>query len=531
MRKRLQIFLVFVVTLAVAVSWWLLPERYELVVRGGTVVDGTGAAPHRGSVCVRAQRIVPCAMVRRLAGLDELNARGKIVAPGFIDVHTHIERAFPTAPGRKIAAWNFINQGVTSVITGNCGTSVLDLAAVAKRIDGGIQVNVASFVGHNSLRTQVLGRAAGRRATLAEVDSMQRLVRRAMRDGALGASLGLGYFSGSFADRAEIIALGKAAARDSGMLNFHIRDEGVDGVDALNEALEEIKRAKVRGHISHFKAAGRSQWGTVKTRLKLLASTPGIGVDVYPYEASSTDLSPIMPKWALALTPGELKRTLKDPKRRATLRDDMRDILRRTGWKDYAFVQVASFWPQRDYDGRFIPEIAQSRSDGADVSGAEQADLLVSMLERGGAQLIYHEMSAADVDSVVLWTQTSIGSDAAIRTAEMDARPHPRGMGTFPKIFARYVRTGLMTLPEAVHRMTGLPAREFRLRDRGTLLTGNWADIVVFDLETVQDVATYEDPLVPPDGIIHVVVNGVAVIKDASETKRYPGRFLRRGRS
>jgi N-acyl-D-aspartate/D-glutamate deacylase len=209
----------------------------------------------------------------------------------------------------------------------------------------------------------------------------------------------------------------------------------------------------------------------------------------------------------------------------------MGDILRRAGWNDYSFIQVASFWPQREYDGRFIPEIAETLTGNGASTLEEQQDLLVGMLARGGAQLIYHEMSVADVDSVFRWAQTSIGSDAAIRTADMDARPHPRGMGTFPRILARYVRTNVVTLPEAVHRMTGLPAKEFGLRGRGTLTPGSWADVVVFDLESVQDRATYEDPLVTPVGIADVLVNGVPVIKDGKEVKRYPGRFLRRGQS
>ncbi len=527
---RLRLWIVGILAAAAIAAWYLMPARYDLVAQGGTIVDGTGAAPRDGAVCVVAERIVNCSRIRRLVGRKALNATGMIVAPGFIDVHTHVERALPVGRSGKVAAWNFIEQGVTSIVTGNCGTSVVDLMAAAKKIDGNIQVNVASLIGHNSLRSAVMGRDAARAATKAEIDSMRKLVRRAMKAGALGVSVGLGYFPGSYAERSEVVALGRLAAADSGLLNFHIRDEGVDGVVALKEALGDIKRAKVRGHISHFKAAGRSQWRSIEKRLRLLDSDGEIGIDVYPYEASSTDLSPLLPQWALALTPEQLRRRLANPKARIALREEMTVKLERAGWIDYGFVQVASFWTQRDYDGRYVPEIAASRSARNRASLADQQELLISMAERGGVQLIYHEMSPDDVDAAVYWPRASVGSDAGIRTPVMDARPHPRGMGTFPKFIARYVRDGELPLAEAVRRMTGLPAEEFRLPDRGTLRPGAWADIVVFDLESIADKATYEDPLAPPVGIRHVVVNGEPVIEDGLETKRYPGRFIPRAK-
>jgi len=504
------------------------PVALDLVVTGGHIIDGTGAAGFAGTLCVNAGRVIRCPRLRRYRGATVLDASGLVVAPGFIDVHTHVEGNLPKGLDAPFGAWNFVSQGVTTIITGNCGTSYRDIAELRSYFDrfrG--QVNLGTLVGHNTIRAEVIGRYVSRDASGQELESIRGAVVKALAEGALGVSTGLAYAPASFAGEDEILAIAGAAADADAIFNAHIRDEGAGGVEALKEVLAVIERAHVRGHISHLKAAGRSQWGTMAERLALIEAVPGVTVDAYPYEASSTDLSPVLPPWFFEVPQAERRRRYgTGGSERSRLRKAMSDILVRAGWTDYRFAQIASYWSDRRLDGLRIPVVAARRGEAA--TSEAQMDIVIDMALRGGAQMIYHEMFSADVDTVLTWARSMVGSDAGVRSPSMEARPHPRGMGTFPRMLRRYVKSGSAELEDVVNRMTELPASTFGIADRGTLRPGSWADIVVFDMDQVTARATYAAPLLSPIGIRHLFVNGVAVVRFGRQTEARPGVFVAR---
>src|SRR2546423_1284230 len=339
--------------LALALGWIFLARRsatepsaavcrgdFDLVVRGGTVLDGLGGAPVRADVGVRAGRVACVGSIKETGAARVIEAAGLVVAPGFIDVHTHVERNLPEG-AKPFLAPNFVRQGVTTLITGNCGTSRLDVGAMLAQLDrNGSQVNVATFVGHNSVRRNVMQRES-RAPTLQEMDRMKHLVATAMEEGALGLSTGLAYVPGAYANKEELVGLARVAAQKGGLYVSHIRDEGVNGYDALAEAISVGESAGMPLHISLFKASGRSQWGTALLRLGLvddaLRRGTRVTIDQYPYAASSTSLDIMLPSWALADDSARVAARLRDPQLHTRVLTDMLAQLRRSGWGDHSF--------------------------------------------------------------------------------------------------------------------------------------------------------------------------------------------------
>lgn len=561
------------------VVWWLNRPMYDLLIVNGTVVDGSGNTPQQVTVAVSDGKI---AAVGRLWGAEAtqiVDATGLVVAPGFVDVHTHVEASLPSGTA-AFRAPNFVRQGVTTLITGNCGSSALNLDDVFDRLDrNGSTVNVASFVGHNTVRKEVMDRDQ-RPPTETEQRRMDSLVAHAMTDGALGLSTGLAYVPGAYATADEVTELARVVARDSGLYVSHIRNEAAQGLAALEEALAIGRAAHLPVHISHFKASGRGQWGRISERLALLEQARAEGltvsIDQYPYTASSTSLDLMLPNWALEGDAAARRTRLNDPALRSQVVADMKDQLRTNGWNDYAFARVVAYPPDTTVNGMSIAEIAQRRLIRPPLSPSSpkptplrsnatpprsaalgsprpassldaQIGTVLAMIARGGAQMVYFDMSEDDVRSVMRQPGTMFGTDSAVRSENTSSKPHPRGMGTFPRLLARYVASKpdalhvpgassapiqpVMTLAEAVRKMSALPAQTFGLKQRGRIATGYWADLVLFDLATIQDEATYEHPLKRPQGIRYVLVNGRLVLHDGVLTSEAPGRALRRGRT
>lgn len=519
---------------------------FDLIIVNGLLLDGLGGEPLRADLGVRAGRI---ACVGGFEGADAarvIDAAGKFVAPGFIDVHTHVERNLPTAR-RPFLAPNFVRQGVTTIITGNCGRSELPTGTLLERLGrDGTQVNVATFVGHNSVRRRVMGMAA-RPPTAAELSEMRSVVERSMTEGAFGLSTGLTYLPGAYARRDELVALARAAGAAGGVYVTHLRDEGVRGGAAIEEAVEIGASAPVPVHISHFKAQGQSQWGTAGERLALVddARRRGLRVslDQYPYAASSTTLEALLPTGDSDDGAARSKEGLRDPRVRAQLRAKMFERLRENGWNDYSFARVAYCPSDLSLNGLDLAQIAARRvgapaaatlpaaeSAGRGGTAVErQADLVLDLLAGGGAQMIYFDMSEDDVTAIMRHPDTMFGSDSGVRMENAPAVPHPRGLGTFPRVLGRYVRgLHLLSLPDAVRRMTSLPAQTFSLKERGQLGEGYWADIVIFDADSVNDRATYDSPLLSPEGILYVIVNGTPVLEQGRLLDSSPGKPLRR---
>lgn len=497
---------------------------YDLVIRHARVLDGAGNPWFRADVAVKGGRIAAVGQLGSVSAGKEIDARERIVAPGFIDVHVHVEGNLERNP----RADNFLLDGVTTVITGNCGSSELNLAAWFAKIEKlGLGINVASLVGHNSVRREVMG-AANRQATPDEIRKMQSLIDRAMRDGAVGFSTGLEYVPGTYSNTAEVIALAKAAAAHGGVYTSHMRDEGIHEIDAINEAVNVGKEAGMPVEISHLKIDRRSVWGASDKSLELIERYRREGVDVvadqYPYDRASTNLGIRLPSWALA--DGKIKERLADPATRRKIADEMKKNLTQMGEPDYGFATVARFTPNTAYEGKTIPEIAAMKGRAAGVDS--QIETIFDLMNAGGAGMTYRLMGDVDIDRIMRYPFTAVASDGGV--VEMGVgNPHPRSYGTNARVLAEYVRArGVLTLPDAIRRMTSLPARTFGLRDRGLIREGMAADLVVFDPARVADRATYQKPHQYSVGFDYVLVNGKVEVEDGKLTNSRGGVPLRK---
>ena len=501
----------------------LPPDPYDLVITNGIIIDGTGAPGYRADLGLRGGRIEKIGPLAGAAARARIDAQGQVVSPGFIDAHVHIESQIKVSQARLVAD-NFLLQGVTTVITGNCGTSALDIAAQFRKLAGmKLAINVATLVGHNTIRQQICGSRPN--PTPQQIARMQALVRAGIEAGALGFSTGLCYKPGLFAHEDEVVALVQVVAQENAIYATHVRNEAAEEQAALDEAVRTAKRAGVfRLHISHFKAAGKSQWGTARNRLDAVrqAAGPQIRVtsDLYPYTALSSTLEYLVPPEAFPLIGGPAPGVSKTMARAIDL---TLDELHRDGWQDYSNVRVAFSLKHKEWVGRTIPDIVRSEGGGT-ASAREQVAWILSRLRGGDVQIIAEEMAEQDVQKLVVAPDMVFGSDSSIHYRGV-GQPHPRGEGTFPRIFAEYVRNQkLLTLEDAIHRATGLVAEIFSLPQRGLIRAGYNADLVIFDPAHIQDEATFADPWSPPKGIAYVIVNGVVAAKGVRPTGALAGQ-------
>ena len=524
----------------------------SLLIRHATIIDGSGARRYRGDLLVTGDRITAVGKVRRASARDTIDATGLVVAPGFIDMLGHSE--YPLL--RNGQAVSKITQGITSEITGEV-TSVVPVNANTLRelgdsararvtwtdLDGYFRaleqarpaINLGTFVTVGSVRRYVMG-DADRPATGPELDAMRAQVDAAMRQGAMGLSSGLVYAPASFASTDEIVALATVAAKYRGGYASHIRSEGARLVDAVKEAIEIGERAGTWVQVHHLKASGRANWGKVRGAVAEINEARARGVDVtadqYPYAASGTGLDAVLPGWAHAGGTDSLLARLRDPVARQRLRRELTgtgapgsEIGASAGGPGGVMLANVVTDSLRQYQGRRLDEIARSR-------GQDPVDALFDILlaDRSRTAAIYFSMSEDDVDFVMKQPWVSVGIDAGARAADstVTERPHPRAYGSFPRILCRYVREKkLLTLEDAVRKFTSLPASRVGLADRGRLKAGMYADITIFDPSTVCDRATFTDPVQTSVGIVHVLVNGVPVIRDGAVTGARPGRALR----
>jgi N-acyl-D-amino-acid deacylase len=498
---------------------------YDILIRNARVVDGTGNPWFRSDVGVRDGRIADIGRLNGRSAYRTIDADGRVLSPGFIDVHTHIEGTVEKVP----RADNFLLDGVTTVITGNCGGSEVRLGEWFQKLDKlGLGVNVGSLIGHNSVRRTVMG-TANRSATPDEIRQMQSLVEQGMRDGAVGFSTGLIYIPGTYSDTAEVISLEKAAGKYGGVYASHMRDEGAKVLDAIQEAVTAGKEAGVPVQLSHFKIDNRSLWGSSTKSLDLVEKYRREGVDVvvdqYPYDRSSTDLSMIVPSWALADGPPAIQKRLADPATRARIAAEMEKTVTALGHADYSYAAIASYQADPSVEGKTITEVAALRGRPKTLRG--DIDTALEMLEKGGAQMVYHSMGEDDVERIMHYPNTAFASDSGIRELGV-GKPHPRGYGTNARVFAVYVRDKkVLTVEDAVRRMTSLPARTFGLKDRGLVKPGMAADLVLFDPAKVQDKATFADPHHYSEGFDLVIVNGKIAVESSKPTDAKSGKVVR----
>ncbi|MFH7043817.1 amidohydrolase family protein [Paucibacter sp. JuS9] len=497
----------------------------DLLIRNGRIVDGSGNAWVRGDVAVRGGRIVAMGQLGTVQARRVFDARDHIVAPGFIDTHAHIEGNLFARP----TADNFVHDGVTTLITGNCGASdELGIKAFFERMaKEGVSVNVASLVGHNTVRKQVMG-LERRAATPAEQKRMETLVDQAMDDGAVGLSTGLIYLPGLYSDTPEVVGLARAAARHHGVYASHIRDEGSKVVEAINEALDIGRQAGLPVQISHFKVGAPANWGRSRETLALIEKARADGLDVtidqYPYTASSTQLSVVLPDWAVEGGQAAIAKRLADPADRVRIAADILKSAQRNKRPDFSYAVVARHSPEPALNGRNLSQINQQRGRPATMEAEIQT--LLDIVQAGGAQMTFHGMSEEDVRRIMAWPFAMVGADGGVQSGT--GMPHPRSYGTNARVLGKYVREEqVMRLEEAVRRMTSLAAQRFQLNDRGLLRPGYAADIVIFDDKTVRDRATFEHPHQLSEGFDLVVINGVVTMEAGKHSGAKAGAALR----
>lgn len=525
MRRRSWISAILIAILLWPMAWATAPA-YDLVIQGGRIVDGTGNPWFIADIGIREGRIVAIGQIRPEEAARVLDARGLIVAPGFIDVHTHIESGILRRP----TAENFLRMGVTTVVTGNCGGSWLPIGEALNRLrEQGPSINVATLVGHNTIRRAVMGEEA-RRPTPEEMERMKQLVEQAMREGAVGLSTGLIYIPGTYAQTEEIIELARVAARYGGIYVSHIRDEGNGVLGAIQEALAIGERAGLPVHISHFKVSSKKLWGESRRTVQLIDEARARGfpvtVDQYVYPASSTGLETLLPSWVHDGGRAKAVERLRDTTLRERIKREMIRTLRDQGFKDYSYASVAQYRPDPSLNGKNIAEITRLIRRKASVE--EQAEQIIEMFLTSEARvsMVYHKMSERDIEHILRQPFTMIASDAGVLEPGQGV-PHPRGYGNNARVLGRYVREkALLSWEDAIRKMTSLPAQVFGFWDRGVIRPGMAADVVLFDPERVRDRATFENPHQYAEGIRHVLVNGILVIHEGQHTGARPGRIL-----
>jgi N-acyl-D-amino-acid deacylase len=524
--------------------WWQAPD---LVIRGATVFDGTGAPGFEADVSVVGDRIQTVGRVPESGSL-EIDLSGQALAPGFIDIHTHADRGLLDVP----EAEHRVRQGITLEVGGQCGGSPGPLAEGAAqaarrryterfgvevdlRTLGGFfqaleqiptSVNAASMVGHGNVRGLVVG-DEDRPATAQELERMKELVKQAMSQGAVGLSTGLEYTPSGFASKEELVALAGVLWGTGYPYASHMRNEDDEVLAAVEEALHVGRMAHVPVQISHLKAQGERNWWKAQVILDLLQEVRASGVDVhfdrYPYVAYSTGLSNLFPSWSRSGGSDAFLARLEDPELRAELEGYCRAKVAQLGSWDSVQITSTATEGNAWVRGRRLGEAARER-------GLDPFELVLTLLsqERGSVGMIGFGMSVENTERVLSHPLGMICSDGSVYAPSSSGSPHPRSYGTFPRVLGHYVRErGIMPLEVAIHKMTGLPARKVQLEDRGVIRPGAFADLVGFDPATVEDTASFSDPRRYPRGIGTVVVNGIVTVRDGEMTGDLGGRPIR----
>jgi N-acyl-D-amino-acid deacylase len=501
----------------------LVAEKNDLVNTNARFYDVTGNPLFRGSIAIKNGRIARVGFVDPSGAAQTIDAGNKIVAPGFIDVHTHVEDIYGNP-----SAENFVRMGVTSLVTGNCGGSTTDVKAFLGRMkEKPLAVNLATLIAHGSVRSKVMG-LDDRDPTPEEQQKMNDLVEQGMKDGAVGLSTGLIYVPGTYAKTPEVVELAKVAARYGGVYASHIRNEEGGVVDAITEAINVGEQANIPVEISHFKISSKRLWGQTPTTLGLVKAAREKGltvkVDQYAYTASSTSLDSRMPSWVLAGGRAEGRKRLADQGNREKVITQMKADLKDRGFKDYSYAYVASYRTDPSFNGKNIAEITEQVRHSKKVDA--QIDQILEMYDKGGASMVYRAMNEDDVQRIMREPFTMIASDSGVREFGSGV-PHPRGYGNNARVLGHYVRElGIVTLEDAIRKMTSLPAQTFGLRDRGQIREGFAADLVIFDEKTVGDKATFEKPHQYAEGFAAVIVNGQLVYDGTRMTGMMSGQPL-----
>lgn len=495
MRHRNRVSTALLLAAALAEPAAAAAPPSSLLITGAQLADGSGGPLRAASLRVTGDRIAAIGELKPLPGEQVIDASGLVLAPGFIDSHNHSDEGLETEPG----ALTQISQGITTLLIGQDGGSAWPLGEyLERRRATPPALNVATCVGHATLRETVMGKDYARAATPAEVGRMEVLVERAFDEGAICLSTGIEYVVGSYATTEEVVALARVAARRGGFYISHIRDEADRALAAMQEVVTIGEQAKLPVQNTHIKLGTRGVWGKAGEVIALYDAARARGVDVtadcYPYDAWMSNMKVMVPskRWD---DPGDVGRAL----------DDIGGA---------GNVLITGYTPDTGYEGRTLAEVAASR-------GITPEALFIEMVRNGDAAIVGKSMTEEDIRTLYQWPWTMVSSDGGI------GMEHPRGAGTYPKVLGSYVREkNWLTLPEAIRKMSALPAWRLGLDDRGTLAEGKIADLVLFDPVTVKDNATYEQPFLLSSGIEKVWVNGALVWSEGKSTGARPGKVL-----
>ena len=503
-------------------------EKYDILIRNAEIIDGTGAADFSGDIGIRGDSIAAMGDLSGAIGRVVIEAGGQVAAPGFIDIHTHLDPILELSECES-----HIRQGVTTALGGPDGSSPWPFRAYMDTLQQiGVGMNVGYLIGHNTVRRNVMG-LENRDPTEQELSEMQGQVRQAMEEGAFGISTGLKYLPGAFSRVEEVIALSRIASDAGGIYTSHLREEGLGLLPAVQEAIEISREAEIPVVLTHHKVVGKPMWGQSKRTLAMVDSARATGLDIridqYPYNASYTSISILIPGWARAGGNDAFKERVSVPKLRDSIKNGIVfNLINDRGGNDLRRVQFAKVSWMPELEGKTLEFWAAQQ--GLEPSMENGAELVIQAQLKGGASCVFFAMDEADVERIMQHPQTMIASDGRLVAPGM-GHPHPRWYGTFPRVLGRYVREkSILTLPEAIHKMTQLPATAMGIPDRGIIQVGMKADLVLLDPNTVTDKATFESPHQYPDGIPYVLINGRFAVKDGVFQGLKAGAVLRKNR-
>jgi len=524
--KKFSLLISFLFLLLVNFFCSSSPDQFDLIIKSGNIVDGTGGEVFQADIGIIGDRIVKIGKIPKSNGTEIIEAENFCVAPGFIDVHTHADRRIDTHPFVK----NYILQGVTTVVGGNCGGSRFPLEEMFKKVENqGIAINFASYVGHNTIRREVMG-IENRKPKENEMDQMKQLVSQEMLSGAIGLSTGLEYIPGRFSSIEEIIELAKVTQPYDGVYASHLRDQGEKIREAIEETIEIGRQADVTVQIAHIKLKIEKSWGKLHLITDPIENALSEGMEVYmdeyPYTAGSTGFTSSFPEWAVTGGHEAFVERLKNPENYKKIKDFIVDF-RFTSSREIdksKMIYVTRNRNHPEYEGKNLAEILELLGREQNISNA--ADLFIELENNDRPSAIFFQTDEKDVIALMQKDYTMVGSDGGIQIPGKEIT-HPRAYGTFSKIISKFVREKkALTLPDAVRKMTSLPAKAMGFKDRGIIKENKFADLVIFDLNTITEKSTYEDPHQFPEGIKYVIVNGKISAQDGEITGVKEGKIL-----
>ncbi|WP_198944437.1 N-acyl-D-amino-acid deacylase family protein [Robiginitalea sediminis] len=520
--RRIPVFLFLVLLLTGCAG----EAPYDLILKGGTIYDGSGGAPVVADIGIRADTLAAIGDLQGKAAERTIDVTGLAVAPGFIDLHVHLDPILSHSDCQS-----HLRQGVTTSLGGPDGTSPWPFGSFLDSLEQlGVGMNVAYLIGHNTVRRNIM-ELENRAPTAGELEQMKTHVAQAMQEGAFGISTGLKYLPGSFSATEEVVALSAVAAQAGGIYTSHLREEGLDIFHSVEEAIRISREAGIRVVLTHHKVIGKPMWGKSAQTLAMVDAAVEEGLDVridqYPYNASYTGISVLIPAWARAGGQEAFLQRLDDPITRDSIqRGIVFNILNDRGGEDLERIQFAKVSWMPELEGKTLAYWCRQR--GLDPTPENGAFLVSEAQANGGASCVFFAMDESDVQRIMQHPLTMIASDGRL-VWPGEGHPHPRWYGTFPRVLGHYVRDiKLLSLEEAIYKMTALPARTLNLADRGLLKPGMKADITVFDPATVKDLATFEAPHQYPEGIPYVLVNGQVAIDQGRFMDLRAGQVLRK---